>query len=1175
MSCELPNGPTVTYLNNGTVTASGLDIYTNSTMVTSPFDGSSSIAPYERWSIDLSEGDSCEIHHCNDNIGCNPWILPYTTNSFALTTHSNATCKPKAFGWKGVQARRAWHGTFGFLSHDPSGCNSTICDTGAFEPYQSTIDQTKYLTAVYDAVREEIGEGSTYTYDSGANQWVAGTLTQSFARNSTAAGTRSINADSGELTNGVKRQADYYNYFDEEITFPFPHYKHIVDGAGWDANPLDGGQTASNCGETALDADLNTPPFCLTDVPSISQSVFIWNSSVDPTYAVTSTPITSVDGWSLTVTIPGFDDVVGSVPGATYNPPIPDSVLDISVTRTNTEYSWTVTLDIWNGDFTTGLSHIEYHTNGSVTLSNENVASDIYSDLQDNLLSQWDMADDDEYPWRDDSFYSAAPLVSRREKQNSSPIGFDCEHVNDLRSPIADSNGTAPFADGWNPTYNTTDYFDPQAYAWVFPEGMDQSNSSASALSLQLDGTILGAPLPAGYQGYFDFGFIDWVGCCFDNGDDPPSWDWYQLGYGMSINVYNFQVAASLPLNATQWTNNFQNINKPQGAWLIYADHGQSYYPQGISCTNNVNGVADAGFLWGGKYAEIIDPWQAQNFARPAGIDKFNYDETKGVYCASNTSGTTGSASTWSLIDSDGDTVPDGGDWSGLWGGPVVGGFYEVDYSGGALTLGAQHYDCPSNWQSMSDDTGVCFGQLRWHTASAILGREAISIATSSSSASVYTWQNAQPQFGMTSSNHSELVDFFDKNMGALATGVAVMRVDDSTFTSSSPADPDTRYIMSTGNPAAWYMNVNRPRGYFGKLEWLLDLRTPQENQRCAPIVDCSGDPIATGSFSTGYASFSQVEGCLPLVPCSPMVVAVSPNGEEFPNGITYGFPSEFILDERYGSHWQAFIQATMTDLLWQKPHTPVGIIPAGNPDGDVLKWLEDDGTCHGPSDDPGDDLETIHTRYYPYEPQVCTRYMIPNNYGPDHNETAPDLPDGIQIGWLSPVDNDFSSGSVAFVHPPVGFDGSGKPSQVGSSWALKQAICASLGGGGCLFSSSYAFMASGCVFISQTMQSPFVNHSPITKNTKVPIVNTPSVKRVWPKWALVIAKLRSDSDKGVGSTIERVIGAKNSLAFKAWFKATFGRSCGCSERKEKWDAEYNYLHLPKTTDTIQITKDF
>ena len=47
--------------------------------------------------------------------------------------------------------------------------------------------------------------------------------------------------------------------------------------------------------------------------------------------------------------------------------------------------------------------------------------------------------------------------------------------------------------------------------------------------------------------------------------------------------------------------------------------------------------------------------------------------------------------------------------------------------------------------------------------------------------------------------------------------------------------------------------------------------------------------------------------------------------------------------------------------------------------------------------------------------------------------------------------------------------------------------------------------------------------------------------------------------DEGVGDTIARIVGPIGGNAYKVWFKATFGKSCGCTERQSAWNQRFPY----------------
>jgi hypothetical protein len=50
---------------------------------------------------------------------------------------------------------------------------------------------------------------------------------------------------------------------------------------------------------------------------------------------------------------------------------------------------------------------------------------------------------------------------------------------------------------------------------------------------------------------------------------------------------------------------------------------------------------------------------------------------------------------------------------------------------------------------------------------------------------------------------------------------------------------------------------------------------------------------------------------------------------------------------------------------------------------------------------------------------------------------------------------------------------------------------------------------------------------------------------------------LASSTDQGIGDVIARLIGPVGGDAYKTWFLATFGQSCGCSERQSDLNAIY------------------
>jgi hypothetical protein len=60
-----------------------------------------------------------------------------------------------------------------------------------------------------------------------------------------------------------------------------------------------------------------------------------------------------------------------------------------------------------------------------------------------------------------------------------------------------------------------------------------------------------------------------------------------------------------------------------------------------------------------------------------------------------------------------------------------------------------------------------------------------------------------------------------------------------------------------------------------------------------------------------------------------------------------------------------------------------------------------------------------------------------------------------------------------------------------------------------------------------------------------------------WPTWAKLLALIAKPEDRGIGSVIERTIGPFGGTSFKVWYEVTFGKSCGCSERRESFDIQF------------------
>jgi hypothetical protein len=94
-----------------------------------------------------------------------------------------------------------------------------------------------------------------------------------------------------------------------------------------------------------------------------------------------------------------------------------------------------------------------------------------------------------------------------------------------------------------------------------------------------------------------------------------------------------------------------------------------------------------------------------------------------------------------------------------------------------------------------------------------------------------------------------------------------------------------------------------------------------------------------------------------------------------------------------------------------------------------------------------------------------------------------------------------------------------------------------------------------------------FLNGKEVTRDLFAQITGVADKKKTvthrkktkWPTWAKALKKFSKPEDKGIGDVITRTIGDERSDAFKKWYKATFGKSCGCTGRQAKWNQMYPF----------------
>ena len=876
-------------------------------------------------------------------------------------------------GFKNVCANRMWHGMNGFSGHN--GCIDSYCTpwTGTqWASYQGSYPQTRYCQVTLSMT-------GSYSYSNTSD--AAADTGSSFTWTDAV----SINPLSGEVSHNESYSLTQSNPANLDTTFT--------------------GEGNITLLATGMWACAGIYEFDITAAPT--NWLLFYSDWVN-----TNGPInTAADMTAFLNGVAAAPDGLSTGSGSAN---LTEEGLGFSV-------GWSGSGPVAGGTQTESFS-FEF----SLSLSGANTSAAVLADAY-ALLKLWDLTDDHQYPWRTSGLLSTAPLVSRNELPEVTNIEFlQTNTMPDMTNPIADASGNAPFSTGWAATYGTMAWKDLNAWNWHWKAGYE--GTWADQLILLFDGSILGAPKPAGYQNAFEFQFVNY------------NWDgteWNVISHGMYLDAYNAQIGGDLPETATQWANNYFIIGTPPGASLRYNDPTQVGQ-------NGYSGGPLLGGLVAYKYCEILERWNSYSFARPCGADKFNYDETQ-VYRANNITGS-GPGATLTLTNWMGEAVTLS-DYSGAWGGPCVGGFYAIELAAGTVTLGNLLFAIPTGWKSASGDDDTCFGLLRFSSCPSLAGRQSVT-----SAGTTVTFTTSQPYFGIAASG-TEQVDLYDSGMNLIAGNVPATRINDSSF-SVATAVPNVAWVTIVG--VTYYFDDNYPKGDFLYHTWLFDFRTNQEYNRIfganpptTAILNCSGTPIAGPTLNNGYADYQTYAGCLPFKPCCPAVVCFSPNAEVFPNGLTVAMPTDFQFDAQYGSRWQGVPQQVMDDPLWQKPHLPCdGTDPIDDVDGgdsftgQTITFVQDNGLCAANTVDPDTGLLTV---YYAFPPQVEARNSLPTNYGLEQNQSAPALPDGVSITPDSPVTYPAAANPN---YPPayIGFNGDGTPATFLAPWILRQRFCNAAG---------------------------------------------------------------------------------------------------------------------------------
>ena len=192
----------------------------------------------------------------------------------------------------------------------------------------------------------------------------------------------------------------------------------------------------------------------------------------------------------------------------------------------------------------------------TITYADPYTATQNWEDVCE-LLNTWNLSDDALYPWRRDEYGTIAPLVVRDEVPGAiAPVIITQE-----------------------------DYTDPDAAIY--------------------GGTIVGSPLPLGFDSHFSWHHTTWKNCEIEAGQLA----WYPYSYGAySSRIQEYapdHTDSVVPRAATHWTENRAPL----------LDHSE------LSAGAWVWNIANYG-LFAQKWVEALLPWPSINLNRPCGVDR-------------------------------------------------------------------------------------------------------------------------------------------------------------------------------------------------------------------------------------------------------------------------------------------------------------------------------------------------------------------------------------------------------------------------------------------------------------------------------------------------------------------------------------------------------------------------
>lgn len=906
-------------------------------------------------------------------------------NCFEETTESVDISTCRKIGFKNVQSVKVHHGKWGFLSRQGMGVGASI-DTIASIFYSGS-----YLTG------DEVSFGGLATEGCADLESLWDLQQDSTERYLTMAGSADTtdiygNQGANSVTSTVDRYSGICTQTDgtptgADVTMQEVSWEHIKEQLAI----VNVNQSNASSFMTVLNyyknrAYYNPPNYRFTYsgdyqnltvlIEHIAMTASYSNWPGTQTHTLCEMTVDLVNG-SFTSTQYLWFDYDGGDPM--------DSSGWAQFVYVQTDVSATNTTVNWQSDITYSPGYTNYNS-ATVTLSNPYTQAQLIADSNE-MLETWDLTDDAQYNWRTDGFVTVAPELAYHGWITSrEPTVSDKQLV--CYTATCEGFGGVEGVDYDYLQWREADYYN-------YGDSDLGSHTPGDAREDVYTGDLLGEPMPAGYEHFFDFTHENWERC-YDIW--TLTWLWYLSGYGAysGTNFSGDVTDGYIPNTATRWTNNFLAGYLRPGAW-------QDYTGGVFRCQ---------------KWAETIVARPSFKYARPCGEDRWMPDETT-VRCVIPEA----SSSIVNLEPTGGSGSIQTGELAVLRG-TSVDGVYQVtrnsdyQYSLDTASLPTR----PVSSSHYEDDGTGRIAKLRYNSAPAICGRIYVRTMTDSP----VTLSLKQPSYLVTGDTIT-LTDALGVNGYHTVTVESPSTIYVNGAGVGQYSTKLGAYISSLGSVSYIWDDVT-PKHDFTLNEWSFNNYDYAEQIRINTIADTCPE-VVTSSAPPRYQQVSRSlaqnieevvceQACLPWNSCSPSIVCISPNTESFTNGISYDFTNTVLIDNRYGSLWQKIPIQHDIDYLYQTPICPCGY-------DDVLLTYE--CICQFDQDSEGtcpDDIEDPCQKYYPYPPVVESRCSPPNG--------APAIPDDArQPGCLTTEELTTNPNKVGSIcNPPglVGHEDTGVP---------------------------------------------------------------------------------------------------------------------------------------------------